>query len=239
MTVHSEHVDAVVVTRDEAAAARLEWEVAVDQLVQPGQVLITRENGTREYAAVHSLLDQVAGAVMPGHEHNAKVSGGGSRPPGSLGAVSLLAEIRQEVTRACLGHEDHGQPEAVADRLRLWVGHAEAWQHQYPDYVVWAAATVSDWVRQARRLLDPPPRVGLRGRACPVCTARTVRVWSDDEGDFVRQPALAIDPERVQVVCADCGRCWGLEMWTQLAATLDRQLQHEILAVSAAPALSG
>ncbi|MBP2325352.1 hypothetical protein JOF56_005737 [Kibdelosporangium banguiense] len=232
-TIHDRHTGcppAEEVTRDEALAARLEWEASVDQLIQPGQAAITREDGTTELAVVHSLLEQVAGAVLPGNERNGKVSSNASRPPGSLGAVSLLAEIRQEVTRACQGHDEHAQPDTVAERLRLWVGHADSWQHHYPDYVVWAAATTSDWVRQARQLLDPPPRVALRGQTCPVCAACTVQVWSEDDEDFVRQSALAIDPYRVAVVCAGCGQSWGAEIWQQLAATLDRQLRHETLA---------
>jgi hypothetical protein len=217
--------------REEAAIARLAWEVAVDQLVQPGQVTITREGGGTELATVHSLLIQVTHAVMPGNEHNAKVTGSASRPPASLGAVGLLAEIRQEVTRCCRDH-DHGQPDVLADRLRLWVEHAEDWQHTAPDYVLWAASVTTDWVRQARHLLDPPPRFTLRGRACPVCRTSTIQVWSDEEGDYVRRPALSIDPERVEAVCGECGQCWGLDVWAQLAAAMNAALTHETLAVT-------
>lgn len=220
------------ISRDEAATARLGWEVAVDQLVQPGQAVITREGGGTELATVHSLLDQVTHAVMPGNEHNAKITGSASRPPASLGAVGLLAEIRQELRRCCRPH-DHAQPELLADRLKWWVEHAEDWQHSYPDYVVWAADLATDWVRQARHLLDPPPRFTLRGRACPVCRTSTIQVWSDEEGDYVRRPALAIDPERVEAVCGECGQCWGLDVWAQLAAAMDTALTRETLAVTA------
>jgi hypothetical protein len=216
----------------EVAAARLAWEAAVDQLVQPGQVTITREDGGHERAPVHSLLQQVLHAVMPGNEHNAKITGSASRPPASLGAVGLLAEIRQELTRCC-GHHPHPRPVRLSDRLRQWVEHAEDWQHTAPDYVLWAASVATDWVRQARHLLDPPPRFTLRGRACPVCRTSTIQVWSDEEGDYVRRPALSIDPERVEAVCGECGQCWGLDVWAQLAAAMNAALSYETLAVTA------
>ncbi|GAB3873842.1 hypothetical protein GCM10029964_014780 [Kibdelosporangium lantanae] len=234
-TVHTRHdseVGSASITRDEAATARLAWEVAVDQLVQPGQAVITREGGGTELAPVHSLVEQVTHAVMPGNERNAKITGSASRPPASLGAVGLLAEVRQEVIRCCRGH-DHPQPGELADRLRWWVAHAEDWQHTAPDYVLWAAEVATDWVRQARQLLDPSPRFTLRGRACPVCGTSTIQVWSDEEGDYVRRPALSIDPERVEAVCGDCGQCWGLDVWAQLAAAMDAALTHETLAVTA------
>ena len=59
-----------------------------------------------------------------------------------------------------------------------------------------------------------------------------VQVWSDDEGDFVRRPALRIDAEQVEAVCAACGQRWGLDVWAQLNTMLDQQLTHETLAVT-------
>ncbi|MBP2320466.1 hypothetical protein JOF56_000851 [Kibdelosporangium banguiense] len=231
-TIHSDEpvVPNVVPSPDEASHARLAWEVAVDQLVQPGQERIRREDGTEEIAEVLCLLDQVDEAVMPGME-NTGGYGGGSKPPASLNALALLAEIATEV-RACCRSHDHEAFETIPDQVRAWVAHAADWQHSYPEYVVWAADRAARWVTQARLLLNPPPRFVLRGKACPVCDVDTVLVWSDEESDFVRRPALAIDPDRIEAVCANCGQIWGLEIWAQLAATLDRQLTQDTLAVT-------
>jgi hypothetical protein len=232
-TIHTddEVVPNVVPSQDEAAHARLAWEVAVDQLVRPGQERIRREDGTEEIAEVLCLLDQVSEAVMPGME-NTGGYGGGSKPPASLNALALLVDIRTEVRACCRGHgEHHPAYEQITDQVEAWGGHAEDWQHTYPEYVVWAADRATRWVTQARLLLDPPPRFVLRGKACPVCDVDTVLVWSDEESEFVRRPALSIDPDRIEAVCAHCGQSWGLEIWAQLAATLDRQLEHETLAL--------
>ncbi|WP_158885045.1 DUF7341 domain-containing protein [Amycolatopsis anabasis] len=206
-------------SREAAGLARLGWEVAVDQLARPGQARVTRDDGTTETAEVLSLLDQLAEAVMPGQEHNGKIGGPKSRPPAALGVLALLAEIRQEMRRCCWCH-DHAHPEDLAAQVRLWVEHADDWQHTEPDYVTWAATTAAEWVRQARLLLDPPPRYTLRGRTCPLCTADTVSVWSDDEGDYIRRPALSINPERIAAVCGACGHEWPLRVWVELATEL-------------------
>jgi hypothetical protein len=216
-----------------AAHARLALEVAVDQLVQPGMVQVARQyaDGTTrtEWAEVLPLLDQVAEAVHPGSERTGK-SVHGSRPPASLAPLALVAEIRGVVRQACHGH-DHEPDEELGKRLRLWVLHAEEWQYEAFDYLAWAADRAAEWVREARLMLDPPPRFPLHGRACPMCRATAVQVWSEEENDYLRRPALSVDPERVEVVCADCGAAWGLDVWGQLAAAIEQQHQ-ETLAVT-------
>ncbi|WNV86590.1 hypothetical protein [Umezawaea sp. Da 62-37] len=215
-------------TRDQAAAARLSWEVAVDQLVQPGLYVVHRQDDGHEVAEVLPLLAQVQEAVTPGSKREGTTGKLGSRPPASLGALELLAEIRHEVRRACVGHRHpYHNPGSLRELVQVWGEHAEDWQHAAADYVLWAAERAAEWVRTARLLLDPVPRYPLRGRACPVCGVATVQVWSDDEADFVRRPALSIDPEQVEAVCAACGQRWPLDVWAQLAQTLDDQLRHE------------
>jgi hypothetical protein len=222
---HDEVVHTAVPSHAESARARLEWEVAVDQLIQPGQARIVREDGTEETAEVLCVLDQVDEAVMPGMENTGA----------SLNALALLADIRTEVRQCCRDHK-HPTRNALVQQVRDWVEHAEDWQHTYPEYVVWAADQATRWVTQARLLLDPPPKFPLRGKACPVCDVDTVMVWSDENSEYVRRPALSIDPDRVEAVCAHCGQTWGLEIWAQLAAALDQQLTTDTLAVTGAPA---
>ncbi|GAA2657968.1 MULTISPECIES: hypothetical protein [Actinosynnema] len=212
-------------SRDEAATARLTWEASVDQLVMPGLYVLHRQDDRHEVAEVLPLLKQVQEAVMPQGRRSGPAGALGSRPPASLGALSLLGEIGAEVDRTCCGHghDARGLPE----RVRAWVAHAEPWQHHDPEYVLWAAELSQGWVRAARALLDPAPRYPLRGRACPTCGTATVQAWSEDAEDWVRRPALSVDPEQAQVVCADCGRCWPLDAWVQLGELMDAQLSHE------------
>ena len=217
-------------TRDQAAAARLAWEVAVDQLVRPGLFVLHRQDDGQEVAEILPLLAQVHEAVTPGSKRAGATGKLGSRPPASLGALELLAEIRHEVRRACVGHRHPYRTGSLSEVVQTWGQHAEDWQHTEPDYVLWAADIANGWVRSARLLLDPLPRYPLRGRACPACGVATVQVWSDEEMDFLRRPALSIDPEEVEAVCAGCGQRWPLDVWAQLAQTLDDQLRHETLA---------
>ncbi|MFE9747581.1 hypothetical protein ACFYOT_21985 [Saccharothrix saharensis] len=217
-------------TRDQAAAARLAWEVAVDQLVMPGLFVLHRQDDGQEVAEVLPLLAQVQEAVTPGSKRAGATGTLGSRPPASLGALELLAEVRHEVRRACVGHRHpYRNSGNLLEVVDTWGGHAEDWQHSEPDYVLWAADLANRWVRSARLLLDPVPRYPLRGRACPACGVSTVQVWSDDEDDFLRRPALSIDPDEVEAVCAGCGQRWPLDVWAQLAQTLDDQLHCETL----------
>ncbi|MFT7836941.1 hypothetical protein Q5530_12395 [Saccharothrix sp. BKS2] len=214
-------------TRDQVDAARLAWEVAVDQLVRPGLFVLHRQDDGQEVAEVLPLLAQVQEAVTPGSKRAGAVGKLGSRPPASLGALELLAEIRHEVRRTCVGHRHPYRTDSLLEQVDIWGGHAEDWQHTETDYVLWAADLANGWVRSARLLLDPVPRYPLRGRACPACGVATVQVWSDDEMDFLRRPALSIDPDEVEAVCAGCGQRWPLDVWAQLAQTLDEQLRHE------------
>ncbi|TWP47411.1 hypothetical protein FKR81_32370 [Lentzea tibetensis] len=220
--------------------ARLMLEVAIDQLVQPGHVHVERQapDGTarNELAEVLPLLDQVAEAVHPGSERTGK-SVHGSRPPASLAPLALVSEIRGVVRQACRGH-DHDQPGELRERLALWARHAEQWQLTAFDYLAWAADRATEWVREARLLLDPPPRFPLHGKACPMCRATAVQVWSDDENDYLRRPALSIDPERVEAVCAACDARWGMDVWGQLAAAIDQQ-HRETLTVTEITASAG
>jgi hypothetical protein len=217
-------------TRDQAAAARLAWEVAVDQLVRPGLFVLHRQDDGQEVAEILPLLAQVHEAVTPGSRRAGATGKLGSRPPASLGALELLAAIRHEVRRTCVGHRHpYRNHDSLSELVRTWGGHAEDWQHSEPDYVLWAADIAAGWVRAARLLLDPVPRYPLRGRACPACGVATVQVWSDEEMDYLRRPALSIDPEQVEAVCAGCSQRWPLDVWAQLALTLDDQLRQETL----------
>lgn len=220
-TIHN-----LVHSRDDARGLRLAFDVAVDQLVRPGIVAIHRENGTTEAAAVPCLLDQLDDAVVPGAERG-EARQAGSRPPASLGALALAADISGEL-RPALARLDEPCPASTTEQVRVWAAHADHWQHQATEYLAYAVSRVEYWVREIRLLLEPPPRYTLRGRACPLCRAMWVRVWSDDHDDDVRRPALAIDPDRIEATCASCGHTWPLDVWDQLARQLSHQA-HETL----------
>ena len=212
--------------RVDPVMTRLAFEAAVDQLTQPSVTTIRRENGGVERARVPCLLDQLVEATQPGSERSGS-SAPGSRPPAALNALALVAEIGQAVRWAlsALGHDLFGPGGRVrlAGQVRLWASYGETWQHDDPDYLAYAAGEAERWVAGIRAILDPAPRYFLRGHACPTCGESSVPLWSDAEGDYLRQPALGIDTDRVEAVCAACDSRWGLDVWGQLARTLDAQ----------------
>jgi hypothetical protein len=55
-------------------------------------------------------------------------------------------------------------------------------------------------------------------------------VWSDTEQEWLRRPALSVDTDRIETVCAACDSRWGLEHWAYLGQILDSQ-QAETLAL--------
>ncbi|MCP3800341.1 hypothetical protein NLX83_13840 [Allokutzneria sp. A3M-2-11 16] len=194
--------------------------VAVDQLTQPVTARLVRDNGTITAAVGPCLLDQLAEAVIPGMEN----TGGhatGSAPPASLNALSLLAEIETELKLALAALAEQAAP-TLLRQVRQWAGWAEEWRLQDADYLAYAADRAMKWVEQARAVLDPPRRYPLR-LACPNCQTRFVQAWSDEEADFVRRDAVAIDPDKSLVTCAGCASSWSLDTAALMFNTLDQQ----------------
>lgn len=220
--------------RVDPVTLRLAFDVAVDQLTAPGVHTITRENGSTDRAVSACLLDQLVAATQPGGERVGGGTGPGSRPPASLNALTVVAEIGTEMRRqiTALGYHIFGPGPRwrLSRQVRLWASHAEQWQFADVDYLAHAAEQTQRWVTAARGVLEPEPRYRLRGHACPVCRETTVLVWSDVEAEWVRQAALSIDTDRVEAVCAACDTRWTLDHWAQLGRTLEDQ-RRETLAV--------
>ncbi|OXM63125.1 DUF7341 domain-containing protein [Amycolatopsis vastitatis] len=212
---------------------RLAFDAAVDQLTQPGLHVVARDNGDLDRATSPCLLDQLAVATQPGHERTGGASPG-SRPPASLNALTLVAEISQalRVALAALGYNlfGPGPRTTLTQQVQLWASHAEQWQLEHVDYLAHATREAERWVAAGRAILDPAPTYRLRGHACPTCGHSAVLMWSVTEGEWLRQPALSIDTDRAEAVCAACDSRWGLDFWAQLGQLLEQQ-QAETLAL--------
>ncbi|MER6665706.1 hypothetical protein ABT256_14280 [Amycolatopsis japonica] len=207
-------------------AARLAFDAAIDQLIQPNMHTLLRDSGAVERALAPCLIDQLVTATQPGTERTGG-SARGSRPPASLNALALVAEISQTLRAAlaALGHDlfGTGARPSLTGQLRLWASHAGSWQLEDVDYLAYAAQEAERWVTAGRSVLNPAPAYRLRGHACPTCRHTTVLVWSDTEQEWLRRPALSVDTDRVETVCAACDSRWGLEHWAQLGKVLDSQ----------------
>lgn len=229
MTSTLDHQEGAAPVRRDPIAARLAFDAAVDQLTQPGMAVIERDGGRVERGLTPCLLDQLVQATAPGGERSGS-SNPGSRPPASMNALAVVAEIGSEMRRAlaALGHNlfGPGPRGSLAGQVRLWANYAEGWQFEDPDYLEHAAAQTEGWVSAARAVLEPRPRYRLRGLACPVCNEATALVWSDVENEYVRQAALSIDTDRIEAVCQVCDSRWGLDAWEQLGRALQAQQEE-------------
>ncbi|WP_206793974.1 hypothetical protein [Amycolatopsis sp. MtRt-6] len=212
---------------------RLAFDAAVDQLTQPGLHVVSRDGGRQDHAVAPCLLDQLQAATQPGTERTGG-SARGSRPPASLNALTLVAEIGQtlRVALAALGHSQLSPAPrgTLSGQVRLWASYAEQWQLDDVDYLAYATREAEHWVAAGRAILDPAPTYRLRGHACPTCGHATVLSWSVTEQEWLRQAALSIDTDRAEAVCAACDSRWGLDFWTQLGQLLEQQ-QAETLAL--------
>ncbi|WP_026424688.1 DUF7341 domain-containing protein [Actinokineospora inagensis] len=223
---HHHDLDDDQAERVDPVQARLAFDAAVDQLCAPGVATITRDDGFTERALIPCLLDQLVQATEPGGERTG-ATGTGSRPPASLNAVAVVAEIGTEMRRQLAAHGHHlfdpGPRYALSKQVRLWASHAEHWQLEDPDCLAHTADQAQRWVTAARAVVEPPPRYRLRGHTCPTCRENTVLVWSDTEADWVRQPALWIDTDHAEAACAACETRWPLDTWERLGQLLGQQ----------------
>ncbi|MGH7731807.1 MAG: DUF7341 domain-containing protein, partial [Candidatus Eiseniibacteriota bacterium] len=153
-TLHhrDEHEDQVAPV--DPVMTRLAFDAAVDQLTVPGSATITRDDGSTEAAATACLLDQLVEATQPGGERSGS-SNPGSRPPASMNALAVVAEIGTEMrdALAALGYNVFGprlRRARLSTQVRQWASHAEQWQHHDVTYLAYCAAQAARWVEQAR-----------------------------------------------------------------------------------------
>lgn len=204
----------------EVDRARQTLRESVDELTTIGHHKLFLEDGTIRHATTPPLLDQVAAEIA---QQSAASAGFNprSRPPLWLDATQLLAEVDREI------HGHHGPTRA--ERVRTWCNHVAS--HANPGTIIDAADSARGWVTGCRNLLDPKPKLRLRGQGCPSCAA--VKVWdrTDDGADeHHARPALEIDVTRGLCVCLSCEATWAPEVWEHLTTVLAQQRQ-ETLAV--------
>jgi hypothetical protein len=193
---------------------------AITALLDPTRIRVHREDtNTHQWQTIPSIWHQLCTSANWGSQDSG-TSKFGSRPVISTGVVALTIEI---TAAAREGANEHAPPRA-GDKPRDTPGNLRAIAANLndPDQAEWWTSQIRRWINEARSALrlDPPRPRSARGARCPDCQADTT--YTDQDGEPVRTPALAItwvgpadqdyhpDTEwKVRAVeCRCCGSAW-------------------------------
>lgn len=212
---------AVTVPAAEVEKARAALREHVDDLTTIAHHKIETDEGDIRHATTPSLLSQLGAEVAGNSMNNGGVAWLESKPPLWLDASELLAAIDSYVA--------HFDGDTLEARVRAWCSHVAS--QGTPSSIVDAAADAGRWVQACRALLDPQPKMQLRGTRCPECGAE--KVWTGRDaaaGESHAKPALGIDATRGVCVCSACRTEWPQERWDLLVQVLELQRQERLQA---------
>lgn len=203
----------------EVERARLDLREAIDEITTVAHRTVERDDGTKNHFTAPPLLRQVEQELT---EQSAKAGAfaARSKPPAWVDAIQFLADVDDHTAR-------HDGADRV-ERVRKWSAEASS---SSAGTVVDAATAARHWRDTISHLLEPQPKMRLRGQACPNCKAE--KVWDrhdDGAGENHARPALEIDPARGLCVCLHCDEQWEPPMWEHLVQVLQQQRQETLAA---------
>lgn len=200
---------------------------ALTDLCDPLKRAVWREDGTLTRHHAVSLLKQLREEVANSSSRGGRRKSSNSSPVG-VDALDLWNEIGKgsvklvELTGA---HLDGFSPEYA---IRMSV--AAVGQSTDLEAVLGVRNALEAWVKAIRILLDPPKRIPLWGRECPVEVCGEVTVWrrDDSDGEVKRTAALEVAMEEKQVGklvarecrCLACGEVWPRSRLVELAESM-------------------
>lgn len=207
--------------------AREDVRYALRDLCDPLQRTVWREDGTLTRHHAVSLLKQL----------REEVAGSGGRPGGprrsapvpvAVEALDLWNQVTagaQLMARELKADLDSTDTEHVIRRVVAAAGAC------MDLLAVWGVRNALDsWVRAIRSLLDPPKKIPLWGKRCPVEVCGEVTVWRKDEsdGEVKRTAALEIGMaegrsgtlEARDCRCLACGEVWPRSRLLELAEAM-------------------
>ena len=207
--------------------AREDVRYALKDLCDPLQRTVWREDGTLTRHHAVSLLKQL----------REEVAGGRGRPGGprrsapvpvAVEALDLWTEITagaQFMARELGAELDGADTEHAIRKAAAAAGTSTDLQ------AVWGVRnTLDTWVKAIRTLLDPPKKIPLWGKPCPVEVCGEVTVWRRDEsdGEVKRTAALEIGMvegrsgtlEARDCRCLACGEVWPRSRLLELAEAM-------------------
>jgi len=200
---------------------------ALADLCDPLKRAVWREDGTLTRHHNVSLLKQLREEVANSSSRGGRRRTSNSSPLGvdaldlwtaiQAGALLLARETGADVAP---GDPEQAIRESVA---------AVAVSTDLP--AVWGVRnTLEGWTKAIRLLLDPPRKVPIWGKACPVEGCGEVTVWRRDEsdGEVKRTAALEIGMaegrsgtlEARECRCLACGEVWPRDRLLELAEAM-------------------
>lgn len=198
---------------------------AVERLTRPHLVPITTPDGERLGERLEAPLLQTLAANTGSGTTRAHAGGGDqahTRSPLNLGAVGLLAAVRERVLADYAelvggGARPDVIPALFATRLMAINEHRAG--RRAPGWLDAQTRRLNGWAQAIADLLDPPMRIEVTS-PCPRCGARWV---TDPQGD--EQPALSstyCDVHAQVSECRGCGATWvGIDGARRLRSELD------------------
>lgn len=195
----------------------LKLDGAVNELTREHPVWVRRDTGD-ELVPVPSLLEQLAEAVQ-GSSGDGASRGNKQFLPIAADAFDLLHQI-ETLTRYHWQLTTRNRVvKDLPHMVREWAANARSREQ----YLATAEHITVDWVERIKALFDPPKRQTVKG-SCPECGRRYV--YSVDQGETVRNPALQVMVLEGELSYAECGGCltrWDNGRLYLLAAVLEGQ----------------
>jgi hypothetical protein len=204
--------------------ARDDSRTALRDLCDPLQRAVWREDGTLTRHHAVSLLKQLREEVANSSSRGGRRKSSSSSPVGvdaldlwnqiEAGAVFLAAQTGAHL-------EDSSTEHAIRQAVAVAGGLTDV------EAVLGVRNALEAWVKAIRALLDPPKRISLWGKACPVESCGETTVWRRDEsdGEVKRAAALEVTMEENQVGtltakecrCLACNTVWPRNRLMELA----------------------
>lgn len=200
---------------------------ALRDLCDPLKRAVWREDGTLTRHHAVSLLKQLREEVANSSSRGGRRKSSGSSPVG-VDALDLWNSIGAGSIKLVEETGAHLDGFSVEHAIRVSV--AAACVSTDLETVWGVRNALEGWVKAIRVLLDPPKRIPLWGKACPVEVCGEVTVWRRDEsdGEIKRTAALEVGMdegrsgslEARECRCLACGEVWPRARLLELAESM-------------------
>lgn len=204
--------------------ARDDTRYALADLCDPLKRAVWREDGTLTRHHAVSLLKQLREEVANSSSRGGRRKTSNASPLG-VDALDLWSAIQAGARK--LAEETGAQLESLDPEHAIRRAVAAVATSTDLNAAWGVRNTLEGWVKAIRILLDPPKRIPLWGKACPVDGCGEVTVWRRDEsdGEVKRTASLVIgmDEDRsgtlkaTQCECLACGEVWPHDRLLDLA----------------------
>lgn len=185
----------------------------IHRLSRTHKTRVQRDDGKVLLADVAGLLHQLRLAKTSDHRAVKGPSGQGGRIPVALPALMLMNTVERTLASWCttLGLPAGGSVEAQLLACQRW-----AHEHGTEEALASLSEQCAAWVNAITSMLNPLPRVEIKG-SCPACNQSHV-VEINEDGERVRN--VALQAAGMVVTCRHCASTWEGQGLHQLAGAI-------------------